>query len=311
MSKIDNSKQIASVGIMVLMMLLSVVVEAQEEYAYAVRGNDTLKMDVYLPVSSREDSSCIIYLHGGAFRSGAKRHPFDSNYCALLASRGFVAVSVEYRQLFAGLTTDSLNLCNLIPTFDTVLQAAVEDCAAAIAYVAEQAERWSISKRHLYLVGSSAGAITILQTDYCRANGIGWASMIPADLNLAGIISYSGAVFSRQGKVRYQQLPTPTCLFHGTRDRIVPYKGISFFRNRFEGSRRLVRKLKKADANYLIYRIEDLAHDVCEFGPMTIEELEYFIAMTQSGRHFQYDTESYGVQPLPILEYYKPIWRLN
>lgn len=46
--------------------------------------------------------------------------------------------------------------------------------------------------KRIFLLGSSAGAITVLQADYMLANRTGHALQMPADFRFAGVVSFSG-----------------------------------------------------------------------------------------------------------------------
>ena len=93
---------------------------------------------------------------------------------------------------------------------------------------------------NIVISGSSAGAISVMQAEYEIANRTSWASVLPQGFNYAGVMSFSGAILSRKGKVKYQTVPCPTMMLHGTADMLVPYKQIAVFNLGFFGGGKLV-----------------------------------------------------------------------
>ncbi|HTQ27362.1 MAG TPA: hypothetical protein VMI35_04505, partial [Puia sp.] len=61
---------------------------------------------------------------------------------------------------------------------------------------------------------------------------------------------------------KYQSAPAPTLLFHGTKDKVVPYDQIRFFNKGFYGSASIARTFRKKQYPYYIYREEGLGHEV-------------------------------------------------
>ena len=51
--------------------------------------------------------------------------------------------------------------------------------------------------------------------------------MLPQDFNYAGVMSFSGAILSREGKVDFKSETCPVLMLHGTADALVPYKQIA------------------------------------------------------------------------------------
>ena len=63
-------------------------------------------------------------------------------------------------------------------------------------------------------------------------------------------MSFSGAILSRKGKVKYAEAPCATLMLHGTADALVPYKQIVFFNLGFFGGGKLVERFQKFGYNY-------------------------------------------------------------
>ena len=76
-------------------------------------------------------------------------------------------------------------------------------------------------------------------------------------------------------------------LFHGTADRLVPYKQIKFFRIGFYGTDALVKRFEKYDYPYFARRFKDYGHSIAAAGPFTVDDLVWFC------RHYIYDKEQW------------------
>ncbi len=103
---------------------------------YARVGDLSLKLDLYLPATSTTRPPLIIYVHGGAWRSGSKK---DVPLAPLLA-RGFAIASVDYR------------LTPVAP-----FPANVHDLKAAIRYLRARAATHGYDPQRFAIAGSSAG----------------------------------------------------------------------------------------------------------------------------------------------------------
>ena len=75
-------------------------------------------------------------------------------------------------------------------------------------------------------------------------------------------MSFSGAILSRKGKVKYETTPCPTMMLHGTADEIVPYRQIALFNLGFFGGGKLVERFKKFGYDYNMYHFIDYGHEI-------------------------------------------------
>ncbi len=62
--------------------------------------------------------------------------------------------------------------------------------------------------------------------------------------------------------LNYHHAPAPTMLFHGSGDKIVPYKKIKFFNIGFYGSSHIAKISRKKNYTYYFYDYVDLGHEV-------------------------------------------------
>ena len=101
--------------------------------------------------------------------------------------------------------------------------------------------------------------------------------MLPAGFRYAGVMSFSGAIFSTHGKVRYAEAPAPQLLLHGTEDRVVTYKSLRIFNLGLFGSSRIARQLDKKGYPYTIVRYAGHTHDIADLMYYTVPEQLRFL----------------------------------
>ena len=106
-----------------------------EAYGSAARQ----RMDVYLPVNPVPDASIAVFFYGGSWSSGERA---DYKFVGeALASRGIVTVIADYR---------------LSP--DVRYPVFLQDCALAVRWARDNAQRLGASPDRLFVTGHSAGA---------------------------------------------------------------------------------------------------------------------------------------------------------
>lgn len=260
----------------------------QQSFTYAVRDTLSLKLDLYQPANPRGDGACVVYVFGGGFAVGARNDSASTRACTLLADRGFTVVSIDYRLYLRH--APKVPLLKAYTLYDTAIDQAVEDCSDAIAFVCRHAKEWNVDPTRIVLTGSSAGAITVLQTDWCRANGLPQVASLPQGFRPAAVIPYAGGVNCRNGQLHYATPPAPTCFFHGTVDRIVAYKRYrGSVHGALYGAATVVKEFKKKGYSHWILRYEDRGHEVAGALPATLDEFCAFVDATLRGHHMAYD----------------------
>ncbi|MCQ2296429.1 MAG: alpha/beta hydrolase [Bacteroidales bacterium] len=261
---------------------------AQKTYSFAMRDTLGLKLDVYQPANPRPDHACVVYVFGGGFFSGERDNEYSKKCCQLLSDRGFVAVAIDYRLYLKH--APKLPLLKMYRNFETAISQAVQDCSDAVRYLCDHATELKIDTSRIILTGSSAGAITVLQTDYCRANSLPDAASLPQGFRPAAVIPYAGAILCHNRDLRYAQPPAPTCFFHGTSDRIVNYRRFraSLSESLF-GADKVSRLFQKEGYSHWMMRFDKRGHEVAIALPPTIDEFCAFVDAALSGRVMSYD----------------------
>lgn len=206
----------------------------QKDLEYGRVGARPLLLDVYSPAQLSNAVPGLIFIHGGAWRSG---HRQDYRvYTTWFASRGYVAASISYR---------------LVP--EAPFPAAVEDAKCAVRWMRANAARLHVDPSRIAVLGGSAGGHLVLMVGYdpddprLEGNGgnPGVSSRVaavvdfygPADLttpfaqasqlvkDFLGGKSYAEApeLYRQASPLFYLKAGAPpTLIFHGTIDDIVP-----------------------------------------------------------------------------------------
>lgn len=245
---------------------------AQQTYAFVERDS-TIYLDVYQP-TVEPNGYTIVHMFGGGFLFGSRQRPWDVEYCRKLAERGYTAVAIDYRLGLRGETNVGIRA---VGALEKAVYMASADCAAAVAFLVTHAEELRINPEKIILAGSSAGAITALMTDYGRCNALSYVAELPEGWKPAGIVAYSGAIYSTLGGLKWADEPAPTLLWHGTVDKLVTYKKIEFGKRGFYGANAIAKQMEKKNYRYAIYRYTRLGHEVSMGGPLTLEELDLFV----------------------------------
>jgi predicted esterase len=262
----------------------------KETFVYAVKGTDTLRLDRYTFGPTRmvdgqagRTKPCLIFMFGGGFVGGSRDAEGYISYFEYFARRGFVVASIDYRLGLRPLATgeisaDGLGAREFLGLFEKTINMAVEDLYSATAFLIDNATEWGINPALIITSGSSAGAISVLQGEYERANGSEVARVLPEGFRYAGVMSFAGAIYSNHGHLKWASQPAPLLLFHGDADRNVPYGKKKVFKYGFFGSEYIAKKYDKAGFPYWFWSEENADHRIAGV-PMTdnLTEMESFI----------------------------------
>ncbi len=234
------------------------------EATFAVRDTCSLSMDLYFPKDDCGKHPCVIFVYGGGFINNNQREAGVVKYCRRLADAGYVTAATDYRLGLKGIKNKGL--LSMAKSLDNAVRLSTEDLFSAVQHLITFADEYNIDPSQIILVGSSAGAITVLQADYELGNGTALAAAMPEGFRFAGVISFSGAVFSNNGKCKWSvQPPAPTLFFHGTSDELVTYDKIQFFNMGFYGTKSLVERFETFDYPYMCIRFNNRYHEVAAF----------------------------------------------
>src|SRR5690554_3080315 len=243
---------------------------------YTVKEGEELRMDIYRGKSfGNEIQPCLIYVFGGGFKEGQRDSEHDLSYFNYFAERGLTVVSIDYRLGMVG--QKAPGLFNSKPIRNAIAMA-VEDLYTATNFLLDNHEELNIDPELFIISGSSAGAITVLHADYEDRDNHSSAEVLPDSFNYAGVISFAGGIYSKEGLPSYDLNPAPTMFFHGSADKLVPYNNSRFFRLRMFGTNSLIKRFRYEKYPYVYYSMEGIGHEVSSY-PMKdfLPEIEKFI----------------------------------
>jgi poly(3-hydroxybutyrate) depolymerase len=195
-------------------------------------ANTTLKMDVYEPQGDTATARpLIIWVHGGSFIGGSKTDIDVATWSQEFAKKGYVCASIDYRLGFFPI--DSANAVKAVVR-------AVQDLKGALRYFYKDrltTNTFKVDTNHVFVGGSSAGAITALHVAYlndpCEISDYLSGSTITSLGGLEGTSGNPGYSSTVHGVLngcgalaRYSWLESgnvPLCSVHGTADATVKY----------------------------------------------------------------------------------------
>ena len=108
------------------------------DLTYARYGDRQLKLDLYRPSDTKKPLPAIVCIHGGGWFKGDRSSM--TNSAQVLASRGYVTVTISYR--LSG---------------EAKFPAAIRDCKASVRWLRANAEQYGIRPDSIGVVGLSAG----------------------------------------------------------------------------------------------------------------------------------------------------------
>lgn len=240
-------------------------------YLFCKRDTCDLFLDVYEPTPGSEThitadgqtlrKPTVMYVFGGGFKEGSRNSAYQKPYFKMLCDAGYGVVAVDYRLGLKSLSQPGVNMQSANALYDAI-QIAVEDVFEATAFILDNESQIGVNTSSIVLCGSSAGAITALQAEWEISNSHSIASRLPKGFNYSGVMSFSGAIFSREGALKYPIEPCPHFMCHGTADKIVVYNQIAFMKMRFAGTDPITKVFAQNGFNYQTWRFEGNMHEI-------------------------------------------------
>jgi acetyl esterase/lipase len=228
---------------------------------YGAGGQRKLQLDLYLPKGRTKPTPAIIFIHGGAWKSG-KRSDMKF-YCVKFAEKGYVTATVTYRLMD-----------------EAPFPAAVRDVKCAVRWLRANAVKYQVDPNRIAVSGNSAGGHLSLMIGYSddpSLEGNGGNSTVssrvsvvvdfygPTDLT-TDFARNQGLVQDFMGGKTFDEAPDmyklasplfhltkddpPTLIFHGTIDSTVPIAQAD----------KLAEKLKELGIDYVYERYDGWPH---------------------------------------------------
>jgi acetyl esterase/lipase len=206
-------------------------IEEIKNIEYKNVDGKSLQLDIYKPENLTDPVPLIIFVHGGAWRSG-NRDDYRV-YTVAFAQKGYVTATVSYR------------LLNNKP-----YPACVEDVWDAVQWFFRNSEKYGYDKTRIAIVGGSAGAHLALLAAYGWRKEIDSAAVTEYNYRVKAVVDIYGPVDFTTEYAKHQPLVNdflahsyrdspelyteaspvqylrknnpPTLILHGTSDRLVP-----------------------------------------------------------------------------------------
>lgn len=208
-----------------------------------------LKLDLYRPKGDHHAVRPLVLLvHGGAFYIGNKQAETEQFLARELTSRGYVVASIDYRLGFRFRGYD----------MERSGYKAIQDVHAALRYLARHAIQYGIDPGHVYVAGTSAGAIASLNVAFLNNDNRPKSTYrIHGDIDLGNIESSGNkytdlfeikAVGNMWGALTDTSIISagtniPVISFHGSKDDIVPVDHSHPFKNTLRINRMVMDKM--------------------------------------------------------------------
>jgi acetyl esterase/lipase len=202
-----------------------------DDVEFAVRDGVSLTLDLYVPKNAKTPPPVVVFIHGGAWRSGKKEDA--APYAIPFAEKGYATASIQYR---------------LVPN---TWPKAIQDVNSAIYWLRKRGQEYRFDGSRIALSGGSAGGHLALLAGYAQDPALGSPdnaahvnNRVDAIINLYGVTDLTTAVAQSEGRVHAfmgERYPAavdqyalaspilhldkddpPTITFHGTIDELVP-----------------------------------------------------------------------------------------
>ena len=251
---------------------------------YAIKGTDTLQLDIIQPkvpsAQSNTGRPAVIFLSGGGWEGQARRTALTDTYPLLpyFADNGYIGIAADYRCEFARarksghipdknigefVADGELALPGVTDAIDLAVGMAVEDLFDATRYVVNRADQLGVDPAKIVVIGSSAGAITALTAENILCNE--GTRSLPKGFNYAAVVPMAGGVWraDRGDTLRWERRPCPLLMFHGDADPIVSYTTLAVPSRRWSmnGVKEIAAQLQRMDVPHTLYTYSGMNHD--------------------------------------------------
>lgn len=247
---------------------------------------DTLGLDYYtIKTPDTVRKPLVVLVHGGGFYEGKRDGVGEEKFSREIAQQGYNVASISYRltRKESGFGCD----CPARDKITTFLQAT-EDLMSAIDFLEDHPE-FDFDRKHIFLVGSSAGAETVLTAAY-MTHHYEFSSIKPR--KFSGVIALSGAVIDSDYITADNAIPA--LLVHGEKDDLVPFgTAPHHFCDTedpgylmLDGSDTLSKRLGALGTSYVLAEDPEGNHDWATEGYEMTDLISQFIANVRDGTSF-------------------------
>ncbi len=237
-------------------------------YTYAIKGLDTLQMDVYTPKNIKKNDSLpvMLWMHGGGFSGGGRSFPSEVKLAQLATENGYLGIFISYRLSRKGQLTGFGCDCPRNEKLLTFKNAALDYLDAA-KFIYQNKTLLGANTNKIIAGGSSAGAEGMLNAVYMKEYFVEDLAKYQ-DVKFAGVFSLAGALVNADYITKENALPS--AFFHGTDDNLVPFGSaphhlcsptrVGYLM--LDGSATIVDKLKKLETPYYLHKVIGGKHEM-------------------------------------------------
>ncbi|REG89880.1 alpha/beta hydrolase [Winogradskyella sediminis] len=269
-----------------ILVTCGISAQNMDTYIYAIKGNDTLRLDVFTPKNIKKSDSLpvLLWMHGGGFSGSHRAYPDDNKLVKYAAEKqGYIGVSIDYRLLRKNTVTGFGCDCTKDDKVETFKQAAIDYLDAA-KFLVENAKSLQIDTSKIIAGGSSAGAEGILNAVFMKDYFV-LDKKAYNNVSFAGLFSCAGAVVDARYITKENAIPA--VLYHGTEDRLVPFGNASHHYCNpkkdgymvLDGSARIVEKLRDFETAYYFNIVKGAGHEIAR---IPFEELDQIFQFFES-----------------------------
>jgi para-nitrobenzyl esterase len=237
-------------------------------YTYAIKGMDTLQMDVYTPEKMKKNDSApvLLWMHGGGFSGGSRSFPSEVKLAQLAADNGYLGVFISYRLTRKGQLSGFGCECPKAEKLLTFKNAALYFMDAA-KFIFDNKTELGADTTKIIAGGSSAGAEGMLNAVYMREYFIEDLKKYN-QIQFAGVFSLAGAMVNADYVSKENALPS--AFFHGTEDNLVPFGSSAHHQCKperkgyimLDGSATIVERLLELEMPYYFYKVIGGRHEL-------------------------------------------------
>lgn len=148
----------------------------------APHGFRPLELDVYVPAGANAPVACVVWIHGGGFAMGSRRHPPlewpPGAVFQLLIDAGLAVASIDYRH-----------------TAEAPFPAQLHDAKAAVRYLRAYAGKLGIDPQRIGVWGESAGGqlAALVGLVHDRVDLEGAEGVVEGSSAVAVVVDFYGA----------------------------------------------------------------------------------------------------------------------
>lgn len=274
-------------SILSLVITFGLSAQNMETYIYSIKGNDTLRMDVFTPKKIKKDERLpvLLWMHGGGFSGSHRAYPDDNKLVKYAAKeQNYIGVSIDYRLLRKGTETGFGCDCTKDEKLETFKQAAIDYLDAA-KYLVDRAALFQIDTTKIIAGGSSAGAEGTLNAVFMREYFIDYKEVYK-NVKFAGMFSCAGVMVD--ASYITEENTIPSVLYHGTDDQLVPFGNaphhlcdpLKAGYIMLDGSEIIADKLEEFGTAYYFNIVKGGGHEVSRIPVEDLDKIFHFFEQT-------------------------------